>query len=107
MRLIRAIFAVALAAGLALYSLDCFAASTPDDAMQCCDNMPCPQHSHDASQDCCQNMSSLQAPFIQSHVVDIAGHAPVVLAVLPAVDASGALVFSANMLFAEQYHAPP
>src|SRR5262249_36976202 len=107
MRLVRAIFAVALVASLAAYSLDCFAASTPDDAMQCCDNMPCPQHSRDASQDCCQNMSSLQAPFIQSHVVDIAGHAPVVLAVLPVSDASQALAFSANIFLGEQSHAPP
>lgn len=107
MRLTRAIYIFALVAGLAVYSLDCFAASTPDDAMQCCDNMPCPQHSHDASQDCCQNMSSLQAPFIQSHIVDISGQALVVLAVLPAVDAFQPLASSTSILFAQHSHAPP
>src|SRR5215471_2604194 len=107
MRFARVIVTVVLVAGLAVYSLDCSAASTPDEAMQCCDNMPCPHHSAQASQDCCQNMPSWQAPLMQSHVVDTAGHAPLVLAVLPAASASQALESSAHVLFAEQSHAPP
>src|SRR5262249_57818078 len=97
----RAIFMVVLVAALAAYSLDCFAASTPDEAMQCCDSMPCPQHSHDGSEDCCQTMPSLNAPFVQPHVLDIASHAPVVLAVAPSVAAPQAFDLSAHVLVAE------
>jgi hypothetical protein len=107
MRLARAIFTALLVAGLAAYSLDCSAASTPDEAMQCCDSMPCPHQSDGASQNCCQNMPSLHAPFVQPHAIDMASHAPVILAVLPAVNASPGLKLPANALFAAHSHAPP
>jgi hypothetical protein len=104
---VRAIFAIVLVAGLAVYSLDCSASATRDEAMQCCDSMPCPHHSGDASQDCCQTMPSLHAPFVQPHVVDIACHAPAILAMLPAVSAFQGVSFSANIRLAVQSHAPP
>lgn len=106
MRFVRTVFAIVLVAGLAVYSLDCFASTTRDEAMQCCDNMPCPHHSGGASQDCCQNMPSLHAPFVQPHVIDIAGHAPAVLAVLPAVSAVQGASFCTNIRLAVQSHAP-
>lgn len=107
MRASRAIGVVVLVAALAAYSTDCFAASTPDEAMQCCDSMPCPQQAHHGSEDCCRNMPSLHAPFVQPHAVDTAFHAPVVLAALPATTALQGLVFSANILLAVQSHSPP
>src|SRR5215467_11908623 len=50
MRVARAILMAFLVAALAAWSLDCFAGSTHDEAMQCCDSMPCPQHNHDGSE---------------------------------------------------------
>src|SRR5262245_6590420 len=107
MRVARVIFTVALVTGLAVFSLDCFAAATPDEAMQCCDSMPCPHHSGDASQDCCQDMPSMHGPLACPRAINIASHAPVALAMLPAVNASQGLGFAANTLLAEKSHAPP
>jgi hypothetical protein len=107
MRSARAIFMVVLVAGLGVYALDCFAASTPDEAMQCCGSMPCPHDSGDGSQDCCQTMPSLHAPFVRPHTVDNGSHAPVVLAYVPALNASQGLDFFASIQLAAHSHAPP
>jgi hypothetical protein len=73
-----------LAAALAAYRLDCSAGSTAVEAMQCCGSMPCPEHNHDASQNCCETMPSLPATFALPHSVDTAPHPLLPLAVLPA-----------------------
>jgi hypothetical protein len=39
--------------------------TTPDEAMQCCNSMPCSPHGHQG-QDCCTTMPSMHAPFVKS-----------------------------------------
>lgn len=65
---------------LATYGLDCLAMTTPEQAMQCCNSMPCSPSGHD-SQDCCKTLPSVNASFLQSphtsispivHVVGVA-----------------------------------
>jgi hypothetical protein len=105
MRFVRAILTALLVAALAAYSLDCFAASTPDEAMQCCDSMPCPQH--DGSQDCCQTMPSLQAPFVQPHSVDTTSHPLVPVALLAAPTVAQSIDSPSQTLLGALCHAPP
>jgi|SRR5215472_2797767 len=107
MRPAKAILMTLLVSSLAAYSFDCFAASTPDEAMQCCDSMPCPHHSHEGSQDCCQTMRSLHVPFMQSHPADAALHALVFFAMLPGADPLQSLDSQAQTLLAVNSHAPP
>jgi hypothetical protein len=47
--------------------------TTPEQAMQCCNSMPCSPQGHHG-QDCCKTMPSLQAPFAQppsGHVISL------------------------------------
>ena len=107
MRLVRAILTGVCVAVLAMYALDCFPASTPDEAMQCCDSMPCPEHSQHGSQNCCQTMPSSHAEFVQPHSPDIAPHAPVLCAFLPVGNALQGLNGPARVLVTANSHAPP
>jgi hypothetical protein len=106
MRVARLIFVMLLVAGLTVYAFDCSAASTPDEAMQCCDSMPC-HHSHNGSQDCCENMQSSHLPFMQPHSLDTASHASTFHAMLPAADAVPRLDCFAQILLGVNSHAPP
>ena len=106
MRSVRAIFMAALVGALAVYALDCFAAVTPDEAMQCCDSMSCPQHGHDGSQDCCQTMSASHGPFLQSHAPDTASHAQILVGMVPGSPAAQPLR-TAQALLTVNSHAPP
>jgi hypothetical protein len=84
MLLAKSFLAAILALTIGAYLMDCPEMMTPDEAMQCCDSMPCPSHSpshnHDAAQDCCKSMSAAHAPFLrpsahassQSHVLVVA-----------------------------------
>jgi hypothetical protein len=107
MRVARPIFLMSLVAALTVYTFDCFRASTPDEAMECCDRMPCPEHSHDGSQDCCQTMQSLHVPFMQPHSVDHTSHALMFHAMLPGTDAFKSLDSSAHIPLIANSHAPP
>jgi len=104
----RAILLALLVAALAAYSLDCFAA-TADKAMQCCDSMSCPQHHHHNSEDCCQSMPSVHAPFTLPHSVDTASHPLVPLALLPTITTARCLesIASVRLALAADCHAPP
>ncbi len=88
-----------LAAAFAAYAFDCGATTTPEEAMQCCDTMPCPPHSHEHSQDCC-------APFVQPSPTQGIPFSFVFFAVLPDAPASERLDFSARIV-AAYCHAPP
>ena len=103
----RAIFMAVLIAALGAYAFDCFAASTPDEAMQCCDGMPCPEHTHGDSQDCCRSMPSLHAPFVKSHSFDSASPDFVALAMLPGTVLLPRSDSSARIALAVNSHAPP
>jgi len=41
------------------------AATTPEQAMQCCNSMPCSSHGHEHSQDCCKTTQAMHRPFVQ------------------------------------------
>jgi len=105
MRLARPIFLTVLAAALAAYAFDCGVATTPEQAMQCCNSMPCSSHGHHA-QDCCKTMQAMHAPFVQPSSVHGVSYSPLVFAVLPATSESLALD-SSNRVIAAHCHAPP
>jgi len=104
MRLAKPIFLGILAVALAAYAFDCGAA-TPEQAMQCCNSMPCSSHGHHA-QECCKTVPSMHAPFVQSSSVHGVSASPVVFAVLPAAGKSH-VVDSSNRVIAAHCHAPP
>jgi hypothetical protein len=108
MRLAKPILMAVIVVALAAYGFDCYGLSRTDEAMQCCDTMPCPPHSHDGSQDCCKTMPSLQAaPFVQppAHSQSVT---LVFFAVAPMVSTSQGLNLSTNViLLAADSHAPP
>jgi hypothetical protein len=60
----KPIFVVAFVVALAAYSFDCGAAMTPEQAMKCCDSMPCSSQGQQG-QDCCNTMPSVHASFVQ------------------------------------------
>ena len=81
MHLAKLSFLVALVVALAAYSFDCGAAMTPEQAMQCCDSMPCSSQGQHG-QDCCNTMPSLQASFSQPASAARVSFVPVVFAML-------------------------
>jgi hypothetical protein len=104
MRLAKPIFLAVLAVALAAYAFDCGATTTPEQAMQCCNSMPCSSHGHHA-QDCCKTMQTMHAPFVQPSSVHVS-YSPLAFAVLPATSESLALG-SSNRVIAAHCHAPP
>src|ERR1700694_5801928 len=106
MRFIKPILLTVMAIALATYASDCFAMSTPEQAMQCCDSMPCSAHGHEHSQECCKTMPSLHAPFVQPASPLGLSFSPVFVAVLPAFNTLQDLVFTAGVL-TTHCHAPP
>jgi hypothetical protein len=105
MGLAKPIFLAVLAAALSAYAFDCGAATTPEQAMQCCNSMPCSSHGHHG-QDCCKTMPAMHAPFVQPSSVRGVSYSPVVFAVLPETSESLALG-SSNRVIAAHCHAPP
>src|SRR6266566_4286519 len=105
MRLANPIFLAVLAVALAAYAFDCGATTTPAQAMQCCNSMPCSSDGHHP-QDCCKTMQAMHAPFVQPSSVHSASSSPLVFAVLPAARESLALG-SSNRVIAAHCHAPP
>ena len=101
----KPIFLAVLAAALAAYAFDCGAATTPEQAMQCCHSMQCPSHGHHA-QDCCKTMPSMHAPFVQPSSVHGVSYSPLVVAVLPATGESLGFDLS-DRVVAANGHAPP
>jgi hypothetical protein len=98
MRLTKQILLIAVVVAIAVYAIDCGAMTTPAAAMQCCDNMPCSSHGHEHSQDCCQTMPSLHAPFLRPASVHGLFFTPVFVAVLPGSTASPVSYSPANVL---------
>jgi hypothetical protein len=101
----RAVLLVIAVVAFAAYGSDCLAMATPEQAMQCCNSMPCAPDSHHG-QDCCKAMSAIHAPFVQAqpkHVVTVVQ--------LGAVSASGlaqtAGICATGVSIARYSHAPP
>src|SRR5580693_1602385 len=105
MRLARPIFLAVLALILATYAVDCGATMTPDQAMQCCNSMPCSSHGHDR-QDCCKTMPSMSAPYVQTPSVRGPSFSPVLFASMPPTVESPDLASCTNTIAAD-FHAPP
>jgi hypothetical protein len=83
MRLSRLTLLTALAVALAAYAFDCGAAITPEQAMKCCDSMPCSSYGHQG-QDCCKTMPSENAGFVRPTPAAGASFVPIVSALLQA-----------------------
>src|SRR5579863_4841274 len=105
MRLLSPFLLAVLVVALVAFAFDCDAATTPEQAMQCCNSMPCASQGHH-SMDCCKTMPTARAPFVQPSSVHGVSYSPSVFMVLAAVgnpDATG----SSNRLIAAHSHAPP
>ena len=89
---------------LGVYAFDCDGMTTPEQAMQCCDSMACSPQGHHG-QDCCQTMTSMHAPFVQSSTA-YAGFSLHVLAVLPVSRESIVQTSSARSVTSDS-QAPP
>lgn len=105
MRFGRAILLAAIAAALAVYSVDCTGMTTPEQAMQCCKSMPCSSHGHH-SQNCCKkSMEAMHAPFVLSSLV----RAPRVSMVAAEFPTSTASIVRQTVIYgiSARYHSPP
>jgi hypothetical protein len=105
MRFARQILMGVLAVALAVYAFDCPATTTPEQAMQCCNSMPCSSQGHHG-QDCCKTMQAMHAPFVQPSFVNSISYSPVAVAVLDSFDEFRGVDSSAHTL-AELSNAPP
>src|SRR5712671_4378071 len=83
MSLLRPILVVVVALALAGYAVDCAPMASADEAMQCCETMPCDSHSAGHSQDCCETMPSMHAPFLKAPSVHGISFSAVVVLMLP------------------------
>jgi hypothetical protein len=104
MRSAKPTFLAILALALAAYAFDCSAATTPEQAMQCCKSMACSSHGHDA-QDCCKTMPSMHAPFVQPSSGHGVSPSHLVFA-MPATEKARAADSSKGVI-AAHCHAPP
>src|SRR5664279_5121306 len=105
MRLARPIFLALLALSLTTYAFDCGAIMTPDQAMQCCNSMPCSTHGQDG-QDCCKTMPSMHAPYVQTSSVSGPSFSPVLFTSVPPFVEFPDLS-SATHTIAARFHSPP
>jgi hypothetical protein len=105
MNLVKPLLLAALAVALTAYAFDCGGAMTADQAMQCCNSMPCSSHGHDG-QDCCKSMPAMHAPFVQPASVHILSYSPLVLAIL-SLPGQSQSSDSPDDVLATQCHAPP
>lgn len=96
---------VAVGIALVAYAFDCGPTMTAEQAMQCCNAMPCSPHGHEG-QDCCRTMSAVHAPFVQPSSVQGTSLRTVAVAILPAGEQARAMDWF-DRLAAPQSHAPP
>ena len=82
MRVAKTVLVAVALAALFAYALDCSASVTPEDAIQCCQSMPCSSHSH-TGEDCCKTMPASHAPFVQTSPVHVHVASSPAVAVLP------------------------
>src|SRR5215472_7439667 len=107
MSIARRIPVLVFALALAAYGFDCPQASTPDEAMQCCDTMGCASQGHDGSQDCCKTMQAIHAPFVKQSSSQASHLSPRLCAGMPPVSGSQSIELAAETLLSPHSHAPP
>jgi|SRR5215469_1545447 len=105
MRFGKPILVAAIGVLLAAYAFDCAGMATPEQAMQCCNSMPCSPQEHHEGQDCCKTMRSTQFPFVQPPTRHVRFSLDMI-AVLPTPQDSVDLEMSARSITAD-WHAPP
>jgi hypothetical protein len=105
MRLARSVLQSVLVVALAAYASDCSAMTTPEQAAQCCNSMPCASHGHHG-QDCCKTMPTMHTPFVQPSSVHGMSFSPVFVAVMPVCTEPHGLDSTVRSI-AAQCHAPP
>src|SRR5271169_6657206 len=105
MQFVKTIFLALLVVGLATFAFDCGATMTPEQAMQCCNSMPCSSHGYQG-QECCKTVPSMHAPFVQPSSVRGISFSAVLVAVIPRSGESPDLASPANGISAH-FHAPP
>jgi hypothetical protein len=97
MSLLRPILVAVVALALAGYAVDCAPMASADEAMQCCETMPCDSHSVGHSQDCCQTMPSMHGPFLQAPSVHAASFSAVAVSTLPVAGYCGGVDSTAHV----------
>src|SRR6266705_3553464 len=80
MRLRRPILVAFVATALVAYVFDCSGSTTHAEAMKCCQSMPCSSSGH--SQECCETMPQMHAPFVPSPSAHGVSFTPDLIAVL-------------------------
>src|SRR6516165_6910029 len=105
MRFGQSILAAVVALSFVAYAFDCAEMTTPEQAMQCCNSMPCSSQGHHG-QDCCKTMPSMHGPFVQPSAGHSAGPSLNVGAVLPVSDDPIDLASSSRNI-RSHWHAPP
>jgi hypothetical protein len=105
MDIVRKILLMVVVVALTTYGLDCLAMTTPEQAMQCCNSMPCSPTGHHG-QDCCKTMPSINAPFLRSQNTSAA---PVVhvLEALTSLVADVPVALGESASVSAMGHAPP
>jgi hypothetical protein len=104
MRLVRPFFLAVTAIALATYAFDC-GATTMEQAMQCCDSMPCSSGGHHG-RECCKTMQAMHAAFVQPPSVHGVSYPRLVFAVIPVTGESHSQD-SSDRVIAAHCHAPP
>lgn len=100
----RAILVAFLGTALGAYAVDCSGMTTPDEAMKCCQSMPCSSSGH--SQECCEIMPQVHAPFVQAPPAHGLSFTPDLIAVVSIFQESVGSD-SASHRLAASCHAPP
>src|ERR1700683_2426438 len=88
------------------YALDCSAVSSPNEAMQCCNTMPCSPHVNHHGEDCGKAMPNMHAPVGQPSSAHAVSPSLTFFAVIPAIDAAQ-LSICAPGITSSHSHAPP
>jgi hypothetical protein len=105
---LRLILVALVSIALAGYAADCAPMASSDEAMQCCETMPCASHTGEHSQDCCKTMPSMQAPFVQAPSMHDAPFSVQLHLVLPVLRETGARDPSARVIVNSwQSSSPP
>src|SRR3974377_1465589 len=105
MRFVKLTLIALVAILLVFYAFDCEGVTTPEQANQCCDSMPCSPQSHHG-QDCCKSMPSMHAPFLQPSAGRSARVSLDALDVLRASSEPIGIASSARNI-TSHWHAPP
>jgi len=104
-RFARLLFVTAALISFLAYAFDCEGMQTPEQAMQCCNSMPCPSQGHH-ERECCKSMPSMHSPFVRVSASHDTGLSLRVLDVMTTSAEFSIPELSVGSI-AAQCHAPP